>query len=128
MMFLVCHLAHRPCARTDESGAIPPPFKPYHTYYIIPRKFEADLKALALGDTEIKTEGTPIELQLHVKDLVESSYENFTTIQTREDDDGKRHLTPLGTKGEFYEIPNGLSEDEDFLFVHEKGWKKILAW
>ena len=83
---------------------------------------------MALGDTEVKTGDTPTELQLDVKELAESSYENFTTIQTREDDDGKRHLTPLGTKGEFYEIPNGLSEDEDFLFVHEKGWKKIIAW
>lgn len=87
------------------------------------------MKALALDDTEIKTEGSPTELELNVKDLVESSYGNgFTTIQTREDDDGKRHLTPLGTKGEFFEILNGLSEDDDFLFVHEKGWKKILAW
>lgn len=111
------------------SEAIPPPFKPYHTYYIIPRSFEKDLKALALGDNDTKTEEAPTQLDLDMGGLYSEVHgPEFTTIQTREDDDGKRYLTPLGKKGEFFEIKDGLSEDEDFLFVNEKGWKKITEW
>lgn len=87
------------------------------------------MKALALGDNEAKTEAAPTDLQLDMKALISVSYgPDFMTIKTREDDEGKRDLTPLAKKGEFFEIPDGLSEDEDFLFVHEKGWTKILEW
>jgi hypothetical protein len=112
----------------DLAGAIPPPFKPYHTYYIVPRSFKKDLEALAMGDDEI-TAASPTDLQLDLTELLESvEGQEVITISTREDDDGNRFPTPLGTKGSYFTIKDGLSEDEDFLFVHEKGWKKIIEW
>jgi len=113
----------------DQGGAIPPPFKQYHTYYIIPRSFKDDLQALALSDDEIKTAASSTDLQLDLRELVESTEgDEVSTISTREDDEANRFLTPLVKSRLYWTIKDGLSEDEDFFFIHEKGWKKIMEW
>jgi hypothetical protein len=114
---------------TDALGAIPPPFAPFETFYIVPRSFKADLEALALNTVESKTDASPTDLQLDLTSLVENTDgEEVHVIQTNEAADGTRKLVATSKKERFWTLKDGLSEDDDFLFVHATGWTKMTEW
>jgi hypothetical protein len=50
-------------------------------------------------------------------------------IQTSIMPDGSRALSTEYRKAEpYWTLRDGLVEDDDFLFIHEAGWEKILEW
>lgn len=117
------------CQELISTENIPPPFTAYNTYYVIPKSFEQDLKALALNDAETKTEASPTDLQLNMKDLVETvEGEEVYVLQTWEQPDGTSALGGDLKKDVFWNLKDGLVEDDDFLFIHQTGWDKIIEW
>jgi ubiquitin carboxyl-terminal hydrolase 4/11/15 len=114
---------------THGPGSIPPPFNQYDAYYIIPQSFKADLTALAMNDDETKIASSSTDLQLDLKALVENvEGEEVVVIETGMNPDGTRCLVGTGKKHRYWTIKDGLSEDDDFLFIHEDGWNKIMEW
>lgn len=113
------------------SGSIPPPFTVADVYYIIPKSFERDLKALAHSDAETKTEATPTDLQLDMTDLVESIEPDQVHVFQSS---SVPVAAPGGTVPEhkkaepYWTLKDGLVEDDDFLFIHQSGWTKIMEW
>lgn len=113
----------------SAAESIPPPFNAYEVYYILPKAFEQDLKALALNDAETKTEAAPTDLQLDLTGLVESvEGDDVYVIQTAAQSDGFLRLAGNAGKERFWTLKDGLVEDEDFLFIHQSGWTKIVEW
>lgn len=110
--------------------SIPPPFIDFNVYYIIPKSFEKDLKALALSDAETKTDAAPTDLQLDMTGLVESVHpEQVHVIQTTAVPDGSLTLGgPYKEAESYWTLKDGLVEDDDFLFIHQSGWEKIMEW
>jgi hypothetical protein len=100
----------------------------FHTYYVIPRSFKTDLEALALSDSAARS-ASPSDLVLDLTNLVESvEGEEVVVIDTKADAEGSRTLSVTGKKERYWTLKDGLSEDEDFLFIHEDGWMKIIEW
>lgn len=115
--------------QSDVSGAIPPPFSPNDLYYVVPKSFKADLEALALNAQETKTEASQTDLQLDLTPLVESlEGEDVSVILGTDAPDGSQRLSAMAKKQRFWTLKDGLSEDDDFIFVNEDGWTKIVEW
>lgn len=115
---------------TLPSASIPPPFIEFNVYYIIPKSFERDLKALALNDAENKTDATPTDLQLDMTGLVENvEADQVHVIQSAPTSDNAPAIGGEYKKAESYwTLKDGLVEDDDFLFIHSSGWDKIMEW
>lgn len=121
------HVAVKTSLHRAES--IPPPFNAFEVYYVLPKAFEQDLKALALSDAEAAIEAGPTDLQLDLTSLVESvEGDEVYVIQTAAQPDGYLRLGGSGKKDQYWTLKDGLVEDEDFLFIHQTGWDKIVEW
>lgn len=78
---------------------------------------------------ETKTDASPTDLQLDLTPLVESvEGEEVLVINTVLSSEGSYVLDISAKKQRFWTLKDGLSEDDDFLFVNGDGWNKILEW
>ena len=82
-----------------------------------------------MNDDETKTASSSTDLQLDLTQLVENvEGEEVVVVDTGMNPDGTLRLAASGIKRKYWSIKDGLSEDEDFLFIHEDGWEKIIQW
>ena len=98
----------------------------YQRYYLIPRTFERELKELAYGSESDGSAFRP--LQLDMAPLVQSLKGQETmAIQTAIGGDGEAKLEAIGSRSRVWKLKEGLSEDEDFMYLSEEGWEKLVS-
>ncbi|ORY31587.1 hypothetical protein BCR39DRAFT_558054 [Naematelia encephala] len=107
-------------------GSIPPPFEQWKPFYLVPATLLNSLKSLGYQDA--KSSAEPSDLKLDLTKLVKDpTGEEIWVSQTEVVDD---KAVPKGEARlqKFWHVAEGLVENDDFIFVSESGWQKLLQW
>ncbi|OCF44499.1 ubiquitin carboxyl-terminal hydrolase 4/11/15 [Kwoniella heveanensis CBS 569] len=112
---------------------IPPPFKPYERYFILPNAAIDKVKELAFGagDDEATTSSVSgphsQELISAMKRLIpDESDETFWVIQSETTSTGSK-LVGRGKQEQVWALGDAREHD-DFVFVTSSGWNKVVDW
>ncbi|OXG79192.1 ubiquitin carboxyl-terminal hydrolase 4/11/15 [Cryptococcus neoformans var. grubii Br795] len=107
-------------------GLLPPPFNHYERYYILPKSIVQKVQLLALSDAN-DTAIQPEDFAEAMKKLVpDHSAESFWVIQSEKTIAGHK-LIGKAKKEDVWALGDA-EENEDYVFVPETGWKKVLEW
>ncbi|KIR27707.1 ubiquitin carboxyl-terminal hydrolase 4/11/15 [Cryptococcus deuterogattii R265] len=107
-------------------GLLPPPFNHYERYYILPKSIVQKVQLLALSDAD-DTAVQPEDFAEAMEKLVpDHSAETFWVIQSEETTAGHKLIGKA--KKEDVWVLGDVEENEDYVFVPEAGWQKVLEW
>ncbi|WWD19867.1 hypothetical protein CI109_104335 [Kwoniella shandongensis] len=105
---------------------LPPPFKIYDRYYVLPKPIVSHIKSLAYAD-DVSDTTPPFDLAAAVKKLIpDESDETFWVIQSEGSAEGSQ-LVGRGKQEQVWSLANA-EENVDFVFVSKAGWEKVLQW
>jgi hypothetical protein len=133
-----------------SAGLLPPPFRIWGKYYIVPASLLSTLKTLALDDAS-KSSVSPSDLRIDLSSLLKDgtfepvaagaaggalagrkSVEEVFSIGSglnRSTGGDARELRPFeGRKEKLWSVKEGLVENEDFLFVPMGAWNLLTTW
>ncbi|WVQ75606.1 hypothetical protein IAR50_005234 [Cryptococcus sp. DSM 104548] len=110
----------------DVLETLPPPFKHYERYYILPKPILTKLQQLAFGDPAEATI-EPGELQEAMQKLVpDQSAESFWVIRSERGANGDK-LIGKGEQEDVWALGDA-EENVDYVFVPAMTWKKVVEW
>ncbi|KAK8853439.1 hypothetical protein IAR55_004145 [Kwoniella newhampshirensis] len=106
---------------------LPPPFRIYDKYYILPKPIVTQIKSLAYSEETPSSDTSSVDLAGAIKKLIpDESDETFWVIQSKSSSE-ESELVGLGKEEQVWSIANA-EENVDFVFVSKSGWEKVLKW
>jgi hypothetical protein len=109
---------------------LPPPYRTWGRYYVVPASLLSTLKTLAFGDDKTASSS---DVRIDLTPLLESdAAEEVYVIGSGPDrsaGDDSRKLRPSERRKEkLYSLKEGLVESEDFIFVPMGAWTLLTTW
>lgn len=101
-------------------GAKPPPYDDFRRYALIPTSLTKQLQAAAF-----QSDGADVELDM--SSLVQDVQGEEIFVISTLDSEGKPSLHHTAEKQRVWKLKAGLSEDEDYTYISEEGWNKVVA-
>lgn len=101
-------------------GAKPPPYDDFRRYALIPTSLTKQLQAAAF-----QSDGADVELDM--SSLVENVQGEEIFVISTLDSEGKPSLHHTAEKQRVWKLKAGLSEDDDYTYISEEGWNKVVA-
>lgn len=117
-------------AELTVAGHVPPPFTPWASYYIIPTFLFNALKTFAQHDSATsKSDDSASHLKIDLSRLLKDPEGMELHVpQTSTSTDGRSTFTGYTKLERVWQVADGLVEGEDFMFVDEEGWDKLVDW
>ena len=87
------------------------------------------LKTLALDDPSTsKSAVAASDLRIDLSPLLKDPQGQEVYIISTESSGGKTVLLPKWRKDRVWAVKDGLTENEDFVFISTLGWDKLVQW
>lgn len=107
-------------------GLLPPPFNHYERYHILPKSIVQKVQLLALSDANDPAVQPEDFAEAMEKLVPDHSAESFWVIQSEKTTAGHK-LIGKAKKEDVWALGDA-EENEDYVFVPEAGWQKVLEW